>query len=831
MTAAARDPFAPVAGAGVDTVQRHPREERAWRPVTPIPDDAPPMPAAHRKLGRPVATWCYRAADGRPIAYELRFMAVTGGKETRPLTYCEHVDTGERRWLWQAPAVPRPIYGLERLAEHPEAPVVVCEGPKAADAAAARWPDVVAVSTYGGAQGARHCEVAALAGRHVVVWPDGDEPGSRYAAAVAVLAREAGAASVRVVALPDALPEGWDLADALPEGLDDARLRELLDAAPGAEGEEAQGEAYAGGVPRGYRVTPDGVEYLEEKEDGSTEWVRVCSRLDVAALTRSDAGEEWGRLLVLRDPDDVEHEWAMPMAMLAGDGTEARARLLSLGLRIEPGRRARERLHSYLTSCAPRERVRCVGRVGWHGGVFVLPIGTYGASGPERVTLQSVGVMEHAYRAAGTLADWQREVAAPCAGSSRLVLALSAAFAGPLLGLVGAEGGGIHLRGASSVGKTTALRVAASVWGPGGDRDGYVRAWRATANGLEAVAAAHSDTLLCLDELSQVDAREAGMVAYMLANGAGKSRAARDGSARAAARWRVLLLSSGEPGLADKIREDGRQRVTAGQAVRVVDIPADAGRGLGILEELHGFASARALADHLRAATATHYGVASPEYLAALTADREAAAAAIAEARRAWLASHLPAGADGQVARVAARLALVAAAGELATALGILPWAAGEAERGAARCYADWLRERGTAGPGEIEAGCEQVRAFFERYGNSRFEAVGDPRRETPRDRAGWIGGAVERVDGRVDGLAYLVTVPTFRAEIARGFDARALVAELVRRRWIIPGRDGRPAQSRYLPGLERSSRVYVFPHEIVGGSDLSRLDGEEDRD
>jgi hypothetical protein len=60
---------------------------------------------------------------------------------------------------------------------------------------------------------------------------------------------------------------------------------------------------------------------------------------------------------------------------------------------------------------------------------------------------------------------------------------------------------------------------------------------------------------------------------------------------------------------------------------------------------------------------------------------------------------HLPKGADGQVSRVARRFGLVAAAGELATGLGVLPWPEGEAERAAARCFGDWLRARGGAGP------------------------------------------------------------------------------------------------------------------------------------
>ena len=176
-----------------------------------------------------------------------------------------------------------------------------------------------------------------------------------------------------------------------------------------------------------------------------------------------------------------------------------------------------------------------------------------------------------------TLEDWQRNVSRLCAGSSRLMFSLSAALAAPLIKLVDAESGGFHFRGPSSIGKTTALITAGSVWGGGGSR-GYIQTWRATDNGLEAVALAHCDRLLCLDELSQVAPEAAGEAAYMLANGQGKHRAAKDGSGRRPNEWANPLLSTGEIGLEDKLRESKYgKRFTAGQQVRIIDVPADAG--------------------------------------------------------------------------------------------------------------------------------------------------------------------------------------------------------------------------------------------------------------
>ena len=115
----------------------------------------------------------------------------------------------------------------------------------------------------------------------------------------------------------------------------------------------------------------------------------------------------------------------------------------------------------------------------------------------------------------------------------------------------GLDSGGFHWRGDSSCGKTTALRVAASVYGG----PAYLQRWRATDNALEAVAAQHCDGLLILDELAQVDPRTAGECAYMLANETGKSRSTRTGQTRQRLTWRLLFLSAGEIGLAAHMAE------------------------------------------------------------------------------------------------------------------------------------------------------------------------------------------------------------------------------------------------------------------------------------
>jgi hypothetical protein len=74
--------------------------------------------------------------------------------------------------------------------------------------------------------------------------------------------------------------------------------------------------------------------------------------------------------------------------------------------------------------------------------------------------------------------------------------------------------------------------------------------------------------------------------AYMFANGHSKLSATRTGTGRPGPEWRLLFLGTGEIGLADKMAEDPRKRITAGQDC--LDLPADAGEGFGVFEELLG---------------------------------------------------------------------------------------------------------------------------------------------------------------------------------------------------------------------------------------------------
>lgn len=647
-----------------------------------------------------------------------------------------------------------------------------------------------------------------VSGRNVVILADNDEPGREHAEKKAALIHGT-AASVRIVEFPDVADKGdvsdWVAAGHTAEELT-ARANTAPEWLPGAESEPAN-PARKPELPYGFSFGERGLMF-SDPDDLDKPAVVVAGHFEIEAETRDSEGASWGVLLRWKDHDDREHRLALPRASLAGDGSEARRMLMDGGFYISPTQKGRGLFNSFLLQVKSPSRARATNRVGWHGNSFVLPDDYFGDE-RDVLLLQSATAHEHAFRQAGTLESWQENVARYASGNSRLLLSISAAFAGPLIGPCSAEGGGIHLRGASSTGKSTALHAAGSVWG-GGEAGGYVRSWRATSNGLEGVALAHSDTFLCLDELAQIQAREAGEVGYMLANGSGKSRSARDGSARRAARWRVLFLSSGEISLADKAAEDGRgKKLAAGQHVRVIDLAADAGAGMGLFENLHGFASADVFAQHLREASGRNYGVAARQYLAALVPEVEFARKAVASVVEAFSERHVPAGADGQVERVAQRFALIAAAGELARQIGILPWQPDEAMQAAAKCFKDWIAARGGHGPAETRAAVDQVRAFLLANGMARFYPAweeGDARPAPFRDLAGFRQKTAE-------GWDYFITSDAWK-EICAGLDPRR-TASVMKQLGLIGGEDGHNAKVMRVPGHGRLRLYHVLSNAL----------------
>lgn len=190
----------------------------------------------------PSMVFPYRQPDGALTGYVLRHDLPGGGKET-PMVMFARLPDGTETWCRYPFPKPRPLYGLESLANGKQ--VIIVEGEKCRDRLAQKSGRTV-LSWAGGTQGVKHTDWSPLAGRDVVIWPDFDKSGLAAADEIGAILSNLGA-SVRFAGFADAtavsdidpftpadwqaglLPHrGWDSADAVDAGWTRRELETFL---------------------------------------------------------------------------------------------------------------------------------------------------------------------------------------------------------------------------------------------------------------------------------------------------------------------------------------------------------------------------------------------------------------------------------------------------------------------------------------------------------------------------------------------------------------------------------------------------------------------------
>lgn len=198
-----------------------------WKPIIPVPPDAPPPPSTHYLYGKPSMNWEYRSANGNLLQMVYRFDGMEG-KRVIPAVFAKKGSRQE--WRWQGLPAPRPLYGLETLFGHPH--VVVTEGEKAADALRRLFAGRIPVLTWpGGSNAVDKADWTPLGNRRVYVWPDADAAGTKAALAVIARLAEVNTKSADVLVPPKGVFKGWDAADAEHEGWTNSQTLEFLQSA------------------------------------------------------------------------------------------------------------------------------------------------------------------------------------------------------------------------------------------------------------------------------------------------------------------------------------------------------------------------------------------------------------------------------------------------------------------------------------------------------------------------------------------------------------------------------------------------------------------------
>jgi putative DNA primase/helicase len=788
-------------------------------PIVPVPASALPLSFKHPEFGLPIETYPYLDVSGQLVGYMASFADTDGNKHSYPLSYCRY--GGREGWRAEGFASPCPPFNLAEVLARPDVPVLVVRGESNVLAAKLLFPQFVATCSPSSDGQIGKADWTTLKGRTVIILTHYDARERSFIEEVATHAYKGGAKSVSAIpaatiakhvwnaggkAQRSVIPVGWDLAQAAEDGWTPDSLAEaigdlsLLEAEPKTLIYDAFGEPL-------FRLTKLGVEAWVTTAK-TQYWLPICGPMEMIATARTPENDGWTDVFRITNADGKTVDIDLPRALLAGDGVKLRELLHDHGLCVRTGKVAREHLLEFITQSSATDRYIRVNAVGWFDNVFVTANGVIGKhSSDDIVRYVKEGGTSVIGKTGGSLAAWREDVARPCQGNSRLVFAISTAFCGPLLKIANGESTIFHLVGQSSKGKSTALALAGSIWG-GFNGKPNIGNWRATANALEWAAAGHNDALMCLDEIGQIRGSELVHAAYMLANGQGKQRAKRYGGLQAVNLWRLMVLSSGEVDLETKIREDDpRQNVTAGQQVRLIDLAADAGKGLGLFETLHDYADARAMAEGLSRAAIANYGHAGLVFVELVSRHIEQMKDMIdALMAEAMVDLRLPANADGQVARVAKKFMLVGTAGELAIKFGILPWPQGEASAAAKKLFEDWLANRGGVAASEESRALDQVRYYLQKNAG-RFIC---PEKDEHAPKSAASAGFIKDVSGV---RCFCFPAETWKRDVCAGLDP-SFVARILQDHGFLASEDSRLTKAVHLAGA--TVRVYAVREAIL---------------
>ncbi|MDQ6786157.1 MAG: DUF927 domain-containing protein [Acidobacteriota bacterium] len=567
-----------------------------------------------------------------------------------------------------------------------------------------------------------------------------------------------------------------------------------------------------------YRLTEQGLFYIfyERTRGGKIKEVEtfVCSPLNVVATGKDADDGERTQIVEFANDDGRTKRINIPLRGLVTEPQSILGELVANGLIINS--REKIRLIDYLIYSKPEKRLTLVYKTGWQGKSFVMPDKIISAANADNTDYLLHGTHSKIkkLKAQGTAQEWRENIARYCVGNSRLIFAVSCAFASVLLPLSNQLGGGFHLRGESSTGKSSALKVAGSVLGCNGE-NGFNETWRGTQNGIEAVSAYHNHLLLPLDEIKEIKrVEDIGKLIYMLSNGFATSRMTKDITARKRDEWLLLFLSSGELSFQDLTRET-KEQTFGGQEARFIDISAVPENSRhGVFENLHGFNNGAEFSSYLNRASVSFYGAAIREFIQYTADNYDKVKETIEEARINFFQHYVDPQASGEVFRVAEKFALVGTGGFLATRIGLTDWQTGEVKCMTIKLFNEWLERRGGIGAFDVSEGCRKIIAAIDKRAHSDFHDLDDELKPKPQNRIGYKRRAES------GGTEFVFTSEQF-ADLCKGYNQKRILSELEDLGFLkIPKDRSIQTKQQKVSLPDFSVRKYVYILTLDGGQE-----------
>lgn len=823
--------------------------------------------------GFPSAFFPYKNSLGVTVGYIVRWdVKIEGGeskKGIRPYIY----NFEEKRWKCKFFGSnlenSRPLYNLPEILKRENASILIVEGEKTCEAAKLLFPEFVATTSSGGAKSVKKTDWHWLRGRNVIISPDDGKAGGQYLEEVIKTLTKEGVNSIKIlepltlgnyivkdgvyIKRTTPLPHGYDLADSLEEGWTTELIQQAIadeQFAPFFRKREGQiiikselglNEELYEFANKTYKLASSGL-YLQYFVEAKPEdlannpeygqhdyilaikekWRPLCGYLKPTHKVR-DNNNSWGMLVSFKDINNITRETFLKRTDWLGEKGAVEI-LQDQGLQLMGlKQKDLDPINEYLNNFKPEFEAVGVDMVGWQGDndAYMLPFvddprNCYRTSSENHAEyiLQQKSRAVRVLKKKGTLEEWKRTVGEVCRGNHLHTFAILVSLAAPILKLLGEEGGFFHYVGNTSIGKSTILQVAKSVWG---FKD--LGSFRTTDNSLESICKNSNDGALFSDEMGEVDADILFKSIYMVGNGTTKSRADTNGNAKEASHFIVLAQSTGEIGLEAKLAEKKLQ-AKGGQLIRMIELDADRGKGLNTFDVLNinpdtsiKFEDGKAQAEYLKTHAQQNYGVVIDEFMKKLVKDIEAYKKGFKQFKMEWLENLKVTKGNPEIDRIAGRFSIMYIVGAVASFMKVIPHTKSEVKECVDNMFNNWLIRRGGDDSYELKVIINDLYKLCVENQYSRFQnahPIEDERENLPKDKAGYWKMEKDE-DGNWFLSEFWIHTQVFERDILKGRDKKVFYPLLVQSGYIEKGKDGQTASKRR-PKNGISERFIVVP-------------------
>jgi len=329
-------------------------------------------------------------------------------------------------------------------------------------------------------------------------------------------------------------------------------------------------------LPSGFSYDPETQQVLKKKPQEEKKGpYSVCGMLKAIATVHDENDKGYGTLVVIRTRSGQEKEVVLKASPKIGDPT-ATNQLRDEGLQVFGSKGAEQSFKELLAALNPNREIINATRPSFHDDakIFISPLGTVIRADDYN---QSEWILDDDIRLKsepkGSLQDWRDKIAIPSFSDPKylphLGVGVLSGFVGPLIYLLNMDTCIINLSGPTSRGKTSALKLQASVWGPTSGKESLRFEAKSTTNAAESLIERGNGVSVGLDELAHMD-RVADLI-FTIAGGQGKHRMKSSTALQRTKYWKTFVLMSGEKTIRAYVETAGEQFI-GGLAARCADV-------------------------------------------------------------------------------------------------------------------------------------------------------------------------------------------------------------------------------------------------------------------